>query len=99
MILRIPLLALMKWNPRLAYRISFKKSVSRDLNKLDKPEAKKILDKIAQELPQYADATPVLRGKFKGLRKYRIGDYRVVFAIIEESIVATRIRHRKDAYR
>lgn len=99
MILPIPLLALMKWNPRLAYRISFKKSVSGDLNKPDKSEARKILDRIARELPQNAEAAPVLRGKFKGLRKYRIGDYLVVFTIIEESIVITRIRHRKDAYR
>lgn len=83
----------------MAYRISFKKSVSRDLKKLDKSEANKILERIVQELPLNADATPVLKGKFKGLRKYRIGNYRVIFTIIDESIVITRIRHRKDAYR
>ncbi|MFO7950293.1 MAG: type II toxin-antitoxin system RelE/ParE family toxin [Candidatus Fermentibacteraceae bacterium] len=83
----------------MAYRISFKKSVSRDLKKLDKSEANKILERIVQELPLNADAAPVLKGKFKGLRKYRIGNYRVIFTIIEESIVITRIRHPKDAYK
>lgn len=83
----------------MAYRICFKKSVGRDLKKLDKSEAKKLLDKIVQELPLHADTTTVLKGKFKGLRKYRIGKCRVIFAIIDESIVITRIRHRKDAYR
>lgn len=81
----------------MAYRISFKKSVSRNLKKLDKSEAKKLLDMIVPELRLNADAIPVLKDKFKGLRKYRIEDYRVIFAILEKSIVITRIRLRKDA--
>jgi mRNA-degrading endonuclease RelE of RelBE toxin-antitoxin system len=35
----------------LSYKIAFKKSVSRDLKKLSKDNAERILDKIAQDLP------------------------------------------------
>jgi mRNA interferase RelE/StbE len=33
------------------------------------------------------------------LRKYRVGDYRVVFAIVEREVVVLRVGHRRDVYR
>jgi len=83
----------------LTYSITFKKSVSKDLKKIDKPEADRILKKIAAELPDKADSLPELKGKYTGLRKYRIGNYRIVFSIVKSTILITRIRHRKEAYR
>ena len=83
----------------MTYSIVFKKSVSKDLKKLDKSEADRILTKLAAELPAKADSLPVLKGKYSGLRKYRIGDYRIVYAIVRNTILITRIRHRKEAYR
>ena len=83
----------------MAYSITFKKSVSKDLKKIDKSEADRILTKLATELPDKADSLPELKGKYSGLRKYRIGNYRIVFAIIKSTILITRIRHRKEAYR
>ena len=83
----------------MTYSIEFKKSVSKDLRKIDKSEADKILKKIVAELPYKADSLPVLKGKYAGLRKYRIGNYRIVFAIVKSTILITRIRQRKEAYR
>jgi mRNA interferase RelE/StbE len=83
----------------LAYKISFKKSVSKDLKKLDKSEASRILDKLEAELPAKADKLPELKGNFAGLRKFRIGDYRVIFTISEDYLVIARIQHRKDVYK
>jgi addiction module RelE/StbE family toxin len=40
-----------------------------------------------------------LQDQFAGLRKYRVGDYRVIYAIIKESVLILRIQHRKDVYR
>ncbi|MBW1863953.1 MAG: type II toxin-antitoxin system RelE/ParE family toxin, partial [Deltaproteobacteria bacterium] len=34
-----------------------------------------------------------------GLRKFRIGDFRVIFSIIGDTALVLRIRHRKEAYR
>ena len=81
------------------YKIAFKKSVARDLKKIDKEQASKILKKIEDELPEKAETLPVLTGKFSGLRKFRIGDFRVIFSIIDDTALILRIRHRKEAYR
>ena len=81
------------------YKIAFKKSVSRDLKKLDKDQVKRILKKIEDELPHKADTLPTLTGKFSGLRKFRIGDFRVIFSIIGDTALILRIRHRKEAYK
>jgi mRNA interferase RelE/StbE len=83
----------------LNYKIAFKKSVARDLKKIDKEQAAKILKKIEDELPEKAETLPALTGKFSGLRKFRIGDFRVVFSIIGDTALILRIRHRKEAYR
>ena len=86
-------------DPKLGYDVEFKKSVAKDLRKIGKPEADRILTRIADELPGIADSLPGLKGRFAGLRKYRIGSYRIVFAIVKNTIVVTRIRHRKEVYR
>lgn len=83
----------------MAYRIVFKKSVSRDLRRLDKAEVDQVLTRLASELPRSADSCPELKGKFAGLHKFRVGDYRVIFTIIGDSVLVTRIGHRRDVYR
>jgi mRNA interferase RelE/StbE len=83
----------------LAYNIVYKKSVHRDLNKLSKPEAKRILDLIEKELIKQPESNPVLTGQFAGLRKYRVGDYRVIYALLGLDILILRIGNRKDVYK
>ena len=81
------------------YKIAFKKSVARDLKKIDKEQVQKILKKIEDELPQKAEDFPTLKGKFSGLRKFRVGDFRVVFSIIGDTALVLRIGHRKEVYK
>ena len=81
------------------YKIAFKKSVSRDLKKIDKEQAKRILNKIESELPQKAEMFPTLTGKFSGLRRFRVGDFRVIFSIIGDTVLVLRIGHRKEVYK
>jgi mRNA interferase RelE/StbE len=83
----------------LAYNIVYKKSVYRDLKKLSKPEVKKILDLIEKELIKKPEANPLLKGQFSGLRKYRVGDYRVIYALLGLDILILRISNRKDVYK
>jgi mRNA interferase RelE/StbE len=83
----------------LAYNIIYKKSVHRDLKKLSKAEAGRILNQIEEELSKKAIAYPVLKGQFAGLRKYRVGDHRVIFAILGDDVLILRIGHRRDVYR
>jgi mRNA interferase RelE/StbE len=83
----------------LVYKIVYKKSVHRDLKKLDKQEASDILDQIENDLSGHPASFPVLKGKFSGLRKYRVGDYRVIYAILEADVVILRIGHRREVYK
>jgi len=83
----------------LAYKIVYKSSVGRDLTKIDKKQLKHIFDKIDSELSAKPDSFPMLSGKFAGLRKYRIGDYRVIYTIIDDSILILRIAHLKESYK
>jgi mRNA interferase RelE/StbE len=81
----------------LSYKIAFKKSVSRDLKKIDKEQAKRILNRIDDELISNADKQPLLSGKFAGLRKFRVGEYRIIYTIIENTVLVLRISHRREA--
>jgi mRNA interferase RelE/StbE len=42
-----------------------------------------------------------LKGIFKGLFRYRYGDYRVIYAIDmgDKKIIVLHVKHRKEAYR
>ena len=83
----------------MAYNVVYKKSVHRDLKKLSKDEASRILDQIEQELTKKPESFPVLKGRFAGLRKYRIGDYRVIYALVGTDILVLRIGNRRDVYK
>jgi len=83
----------------LSYKIAFKKSVSRDLKKIDRDQLKRILRKIEEDLPDKAQSFPVLTGKFAGLRKFRVGDYRIIYTLTEDMALILRISHRRQSYR
>ena len=83
----------------MAFNIKFKKSVERDLKRLNQTDAGRILDKIEEELSERADAHPVFKGEFAGLRKLRVGDYRVIYTIIENDCLILRIGHKREIYR
>jgi len=83
----------------LAYNVVYKKSVEKDLARLDRPVAKRILNRIEEELPTRADTYPALKGEFAGLRKFKVGDYRVIFVILDDDVQVLRIGNRKEIYR
>ena len=82
----------------MAFDIVYKKSVQKDLATLGKSEARRILDKIENDLASRADAYPVLKGEFAGMRKLRVGDYRVIFAILGKQVLVLRVGHRREVY-
>lgn len=83
----------------MAYNISYKASVERDLKKLDKNEATRILDKVETDLGKDPAKGEPLKGPFQGLFRYRIGDYRVIYTKTKDGILVLRISHRKDVYK
>jgi len=83
----------------LGYNIAYKKSVHRDLKTLSKEETSRIVEQIEQELSEKAESYPTLKGQFASLRKYRVGDYRVIYALIGSDVLVLRVGHRKDVYK
>jgi mRNA interferase RelE/StbE len=83
----------------LDYRVDYKKSVGKDLKRIGKANAKRILDRIDEELTNNPERFPSLSGPFAGMRKFRVGDYRVIFVVIEQSVLILRVQDRKDVYR
>jgi mRNA interferase RelE/StbE len=45
------------------------------------------------------EANPVLKGQFAGLRKLRVGDYWVIYALLGDDVLILRIGHRRDVYK
>jgi mRNA interferase RelE/StbE len=57
------------------------------------------MDSIERELIKKPESNPVLKGQYAGLRKYRIGDYRVIYVLMGSEILILRIGNRKDVYK
>ena len=81
------------------YNIAFKKTVEKDLKRISKQNAKRILDKIDAELTKDPKLFPALTSPFAGMRKFRVGDYRIIFVIINTDVLILRVQNRKDVYR
>ena len=74
----------------------------KDLKRVGKNNADRILAKIVEMARQENEPGKPLRNlpdDLKGLRSYRIGDYRVIFRLTEEEIKVYIIAHRSDVYK
>lgn len=83
------------------HKVVYLDSVEKDLEKLDRPTRKRILDKIEKYLAKDPKGLgKALTGGFQGLWRYRIGDFRVIYKIAEKEIliIVARIGHRKNIY-
>ena len=71
-----------------------------DLQKIDRPIAKRILHKITWFAQHFDTITPEsLSGDMSGHFKLRIGDWRVVYLIEKETIVIKAVGHRREIYK
>lgn len=82
------------------YKIDYKNSVLKDLKKLPKPLIEKAVTIIEEILSDKPYSGLALKGKYQGLYRYRVGNYRVIYSINKENreILILRIKHRKEAY-
>ncbi len=82
----------------MPYEIEYKSSVVRDIKKLDKSVAKHILQQLETSLSENPDRGLPLKGHFKGLFKYHIGDYRIIYTKTKGRVLILRIGHRGKVY-
>ena len=79
--------------------VDYKKSVYRDLKKIGIHESTRIMDRLETILTKNPDKGEPLKGKYKGMFKLRVGDYRIVYTKTRNGVLILRVRHRKHAYR
>jgi mRNA interferase RelE/StbE len=72
--------------------------VNRDLGKVSRDDVTRILRQIRDELGRNPGSGERLKGEFKGLYKFRVGEYRVIYTLSGDDVVVLRIRHRAKAY-
>ena len=82
------------------YKVEYARGVAKDLKSLPKPVRERALETVESILAKDPHMGRPLVGTYKGLWKYRIGDYRIVYSIEKDRLVVfvLRIRHRKDVY-
>lgn len=82
------------------YSLSIKQSAFKALAKIDAPQRKRLIEAI-DKLKTNPVAGSVLKGEFSGLRRIRVGDYRIVYEVHEEKLIilVIRIAHRREVYK
>ena len=83
----------------MEYNIVYKSSIKKDLRRIDKKKLPAILEDIESVLKDSPLKGKELKGEFEGLFSYRVGDYRVIYTILGNTVIVLRISHRKDAYK
>lgn len=89
----------------MAWRIEFEASAAKELRKLDRLAAGRILKFLRERLAPLDDPRSLgeaLKGnRFGEFWKYRVGDYRVIAHIDDGKvcILVVRVGNRRDIYR
>ena len=83
------------------YTITFASSARRELEKMERATAHRILNKIAElsNEPRPAGCRKLQGGG--GLWRLRVGDYRVIYSVNDDQRVVdvAAVRHRREVYR
>ncbi|MGU3539104.1 type II toxin-antitoxin system RelE family toxin [Methylobacterium sp. A54F] len=89
----------------MAWRIEVARAAERDLAKLDRQAAERVIrflrDRLAP-LPDPRSVGEALRGARLGaFWKYRVGDLRIIASIEDEAvrILVVKVGHRREIYR
>jgi mRNA interferase RelE/StbE len=88
----------------LAWAIEFHPDAAKELKKLDRKAAARILKTLETRIVPLDDPRTLgasLNGDHEGYWRWRIGQYRVIARIEDEkiTILVVRVAHRREAYR
>jgi len=80
-------------------QVKWEKRAFKELSRLEKPNQKRIV-KAVEELRKQPLKGKLLSAEWKGLRRLRVGTYRVIYAFdgTTLSISIVRVGHRKEVY-
>ena len=82
------------------YSVQIKRSATRDLAQIARQDRERIVYAI-DRLGGQPHAGYPLKGTWRGLRRIRVGDYRVIYEVLDNELVVlvVRVAHRREAYR
>ena len=86
------------------WTIEYTQTARKQLQKLDKSVARRILDFLDDRVAKQSDSRRLgkaLSGPLGNLWRYRIGDYRLICDIDDKAVcvLVLRIGHRREIYR
>lgn len=84
----------------MSYKIQIDDKVIKDLKKIDKIWQKRIVDKIKTVLTDDPYSGKKLVGNLSPYYRLRVGNYRVIYEVIEDEVVVEviKVKHRKEVY-
>ena len=84
----------------MSYSVRIKRSATRELAQIARRDRERLVYAI-DRLGEQPHVGYPLKGDLRGLRRIRVGDYRVVYEVLEHELVVlvVRIAHRREAYR
>ena len=89
----------------MAWTIKIEDNALKELKRLDKPQAKRIINFLRERVATLEDPRSIgeaLQGpKYGSYWKYRVGDYRVISSIQDQElrILVIKIGNRREVYR
>ena len=84
----------------MRYVIRIKESAARELQRIERSDRERLIAAI-DRLAENPFAGSALKGELRGLRRIRVGDYRLIYEVREQDLVVLVLRaaHRREAYR
>jgi len=94
----------------MAWTLRFASGINQDMKRLDRSDARFIIDTLQHFVANYATLEPDfmksgkikrLKGEWEGFLRLRLRTYRVLYRKYEKTLVVliVRISHRREAYR
>lgn len=86
----------------MAWKVEFARSAEKELSKLDRPIAQRILrflrDRVADDPRSVGEP---LKAELSGFWTYRVGSYRLYADIQDENVtlLVVKVGHRRNVYR
>ncbi len=82
------------------YAIRIKRSAAKELARIPRRDRLHI-ERAINGLKDHPLSGSLLKGEYRGLRRLRSGDYRIVYAVLASELVVlvVRVAHRREVYR
>ena len=85
----------------MAFELHFNKTILKDLQSLAEVDQERLLEAMRKDLAANPYRGKTLTGEFKGLYRWRAGQFRIPYEIQKSAsvVLVLRIGLRKDVYR